>query len=170
MNETKTLQELFVEELRDSYDAEQQLTKALKKMASAALDPALEAAFSGHLQETMGQVQVLERVFGLLNIKPKGKHCDGIAGIIKESESDVDNTPKCAVRDSALIGGGRRAEHYEIAAYRSLIAMGEELDYTEACNLLRGVLAQEEAADQKLTGLASEVNGKAHTEQMSHAG
>jgi ferritin-like metal-binding protein YciE len=169
MSETKTLQELFVEELKDSYDAEQQLTKALKKMAAAALEPDLQAAFSGHLQETMGQIQVLERIFGLLDIKPKGKHCDGIAGIIKEGESDVDDTAKCAVRDAALIGGGRRAEHYEIAAYRSLIAMGEELDYTEACNLLRGILAQEEAADQKLTNLASGINGKAHTEQLQHA-
>jgi ferritin-like metal-binding protein YciE len=167
MGESKTLHELFVDELCDSYDHEKQLVKALKSMAAAAEDAALEAAFSGHLTETKGHVTALEEVFELLSMKPKGKHCDGIAGIIEEGKNDVDEIARSAVRDSCLIGGGRRAEHYEIAAYRSMIAMGEALDYTDACALLRGILVEEEAADTKLTGLAKSINADAIKESMS---
>jgi ferritin-like metal-binding protein YciE len=167
MSETKTLHELFVEELCDSYDSEKQLVKALKKMVGAAKDPDLKAAFSGHLEETMGHVSVLEEVFGLLDMKPKGKHSNGTAGIIKEASGDADEASKSSVRDSTLIGGGRRAEHYEMGAYMSLIAIGEELDYADACLLLRGILAEEEAADKKLADLAQSVNARAHKEAMS---
>ena len=90
MSKSETLHDLFVEELCDSYDSEKQLVKALKKMVSAAHDPALKAAFDGHLQETMGHVTVLEEVFGLLDMKPKGKHSNGTAGIVKEASSDAD--------------------------------------------------------------------------------
>jgi ferritin-like metal-binding protein YciE len=167
MSESKTLSDLFVEELCDSYDSEKQLTKALRKMATSAQDPDLRAAFLGHLEETVGQIAVLEEAFGLLRVKPKGKHCDGIAGIIEEGKGEIEEFAKSAVRDAALIGGGRRAEHYEIAAYRSLIAMGEELDYADVCGLLRGILMEEEAADKKLTGLAKTINATAHKESLS---
>jgi ferritin-like metal-binding protein YciE len=169
MNESKTLPELFVHELCDAYDSETQLTKALRKMASTAQNPDLEAAFTGHLHETVGQLKVLDEVFALLDQKPKAKHSDGIAGVLKEESGDQDHMPKSAVRDAVLIGGGRRAEHYEIAAYGSLIAMGEELDYAEACQKLRGILAQEEAADKKLAGLAKKINADAHKESMAKA-
>jgi ferritin-like metal-binding protein YciE len=167
MSESETLHDLFVEELCDSYDSEKQLVKALKKMVSAAKDPALKAAFDGHLQETMGHVTVLEEVFGLFDMKPKGKHSNGIAGVIKEASSDADEESKSSLRDCALIGGGRRAEHYEMGAYMSLIAMGEELDYVDACALLRGILAEEEAADKKLAELAQSVNAAAHKHSMA---
>jgi ferritin-like metal-binding protein YciE len=136
-------------------------------MVSAARDPALKSAFDGHLQETMGHVTVLEEVFGLLNLKPKGKHSSGTAGIIKEASGDADEESKSSLRDCALIGGGRRAEHYEMGAYMSLIAMGEELDYVDAVSLLRGILAEEEAADRKLAELSQTVNASAHKSSMS---
>lgn len=167
MDEGKTLHELFLEELCDSYDSEKQLTKALKKMASSSQDADLAAAFKGHLEETIGQIAALEEAFGLLAVKPKGKHCDGIAGIIAEGKGEIEERTKSAVRDAALIGSGRRAEHYEIAAYRALIAMGEELDYVGVCTLLRGILAEEEAADEKLTGLAKTINAAARKESLS---
>ena len=168
MNKSETLHDLFVEELCDSYDSEKQLVKALKKMVSAAKDPDLKAAFDGHLQETMGHVTVLEEVFGLLDMKPKTKRSHGTAGIIKEASSDADDESKSSsLRDSALIGGGRRAEHYEMGAYMSLIAIGEELDYMDACSLLRGILAEEEAADRKLADLSQSINAAAHRASMS---
>ncbi|HEV8411057.1 MAG TPA: DUF892 family protein [Gemmatimonadaceae bacterium] len=167
MSKSETLHDLFVEELCDSYDSEKQLVKALKKMASAAKDPALKSAFDGHLQETMGHVTVLEEVFGLLDLKPKGKRSNGTAGIIKEASGDADEESKSSLRDCALIGGGRRAEHYEMGAYMSLIAMGEELDYVDAVSLLRGILAEEEAADRKLAELSQTVNASAHKSSMS---
>jgi ferritin-like metal-binding protein YciE len=167
MTETKTLHDLFIEELCDSYDSEKQLTEALTKMVSAAKDSKLKAAFSDHLQETIDHVTVLEEVFGLLGVKPKGKHSKGIAGVIKEASSDADEVSKSSVRDSALIGGGRRAEHYEMGAYMSLIAMGEELDYVDACSLLRGILAEEEAADKKLAELSQAVNAAARKDSMA---
>ncbi len=167
MSKSETLHDFFVEELCDSYDSEKQLVKALKKMVSAAKDPDLKAAFSSHLEETKGHVNVLEEVFGLFDMKPKGKHSNGTAGIIKEASSDADDESKSSLRDSALIGGGRRAEHYEMGAYMSLIAMGEELDYVDACALLRGILAEEEAADRKLAELSQSINATAHKASMS---
>lgn len=167
MTDSKTLHELFVEELSDSYDSEKQLTKALKKMASSAQDADLEDAFLGHLDETIGHIALLEEAFALLAIKPRGKHCDGIAGVIEEAKGELDEMSESAVRDASLIGGGRRAEHYEIAAYNALIAMGEELDYVDICALLRRILAEEEAADKKLTGLARTINAAARKESLS---
>ena len=169
MNESKTLPELFFHELCDSYDSETQLTAALRKMASAAQNPDLQAAFSKHLEETVGQLKTLDEVFALLHQKPTPKRSDGIAGVLKEEGGDQGELPKSAMRDVVLLGGGRRAEHYEIAAYGTLIAMGEELDYSAACGKLRGILAQEEAADKTLAGLAKKINRDAHKESMAKA-
>ena len=154
MANTKTLHDAFIDELKDAYDAEKQLTKALPKMAKAATSPQLRAAFEAHLKETQGQIQQLERVFASLDEKVKGKHCAGIAGIIEEGKSIMEEDFDDATMDACLIAGGQRAEHYEIAAYGTLIAWAKTLEYTEAAKLLQGILAQEEAADKKLSGLA----------------
>jgi ferritin-like metal-binding protein YciE len=105
----QSLHELFVTELADTYDSEKQLIKALPAMAAAAQDAKLKAAFTGHLAETKGQVAVLEEVFALLDLKPRGKHCDGIAGIIEEGKGAIEEIAASPVRDSALAAGGRRA-------------------------------------------------------------
>jgi len=134
-------------------------------MATAAQHPKLKTAFTGHLGETRGQVVLLEEVFGLLDLKPRGKHCDGIAGIIEEGKGAVEDIVTSPVRDAALAAGGRRAEHYEIAAYSSMIAMGKALGYTDACKKLSRILGEEEAADRKLTELGLAILEEAHQEE-----
>lgn len=157
MAESKTLHELFVDELRDAYDAEKQLIKALRKMARAAQHPDLSAAFTTHLEETEGQVAMLEDVFAMLELKPRGKHCPGIAGIIEEGGEAIQEIAKSAVRDAALVGGGKRAEHYEIAAYTTMVAMAKALGMRDAANKLKEILAQEIATDKLLDGFAKAV-------------
>ena len=149
----RTLRELFIAELADSYDGEKQLIKALPGMAAAAQDAKLKAAFTSHLAETKGQVTLLEEVFTLLDLKPRGKHCAGIEGIIEEGKGAIEEITESSVRDTALAAGGRRAEHYEIAAYTSLIAMAEALGHRDISRKLGKILAQEEAAEKKLTEL-----------------
>jgi ferritin-like metal-binding protein YciE len=152
-----TLHDLFVDELKDSYDHEKQLVKALRKMASAASHPDLKAAFTDHLAETQGQVATLEEVFALLDMKPKGKHCAGIAGIIEEGGEAIEEMDKSPVLDAALIGGGKRAEHYEIAAYQAMIAMGQQLGLDEAVEKIQSILDEELACDAKLDRLAQQL-------------
>jgi len=154
MAEAKTLHDAFLDELRDAYDAEKQLTKALPKMARAATSPDLRAAFEAHLEETRGHVTRLEDVFAGLDEKVRGKHCDGIAGIIEEGKSVMEEDFDDATMDACLIAGGQRAEHYEMAAYGSLIAWAQAMGYTEAADLLQGTLDEEKAADKKLSSLA----------------
>jgi ferritin-like metal-binding protein YciE len=154
MADAGTLHDAFVDELRDTYDAEQQLTKALPKMAKAATSPALRTALETHLEETRVQIGRLEKVFQGLGEKVRGKHCDGIAGIIEEGkgimEEDFDET----TMDACLIAAGQRAEHYEMAAYGTLIAWARAMGHTEAVSLLQQTLDEEKAADKKLSSLA----------------
>ena len=117
MADAGTLHDAFIDELRDAYDAEKQLTKALPKMAKAASSPELRAAFEAHLEETRGQIERLEQVFESLDEKVRGKHCDGIAGIIEEGKAVMEEDFDEATMDACLIAGGQRAEHYEMAAY-----------------------------------------------------
>src|SRR6185503_13569511 len=138
-------------ELRDAYDAEKQLTKALPKMAKAASSPKLRTAFEEHLEETRGQIERLEQIFGSLDEKVRGKHCEGIAGIIEEGKSVMEEDFDDATMDACLIAGGQRAEHYEMAAYGSLIAWARAMGHTEAAGLLEQNLAEERAADRKLS-------------------
>jgi ferritin-like metal-binding protein YciE len=156
MAETGTLHDAFLDELRDAYDAEKQLTKALPKMAKAASSPDLRKAFETHLQETRGQIDRLEQVFASLDEKVRGKHCDGIAGIIDEGKAVMDEDFDEATMDACLIAGGQRAEHYEMAAYGTLIAWARAMGHTEAANLLQETLEEEKAADQKLSSLAED--------------
>jgi ferritin-like metal-binding protein YciE len=156
MAETGTLHDAFLDELRDAYDAEKQLTKALPKMAKAASSPGLRKAFETHLEETRGQIDRLEQVFASLDEKVRGKHCDGIAGIIDEGKAVMEEDFDEATMDACLIAGGQRAEHYEMAAYGTLIAWARAMGHTEAANLLRETLEEEKAADQKLSSLAED--------------
>ena len=151
---TGTLRDAFVDELRDSYDSEKQLIKALKKMAKAAKADELRTAFETHLEETQGQVERLEQVFGLLDEKVKGKHCDGIAGIIEEGSSVMEEDFDDATMNACLIASGQRAEHYEMAAYGTLVAWARVLGLDDAADLLQQTLDEEKAADEKLSSLA----------------
>ena len=162
MAETGTLHDAFIDELRDTYDAEKQLTRALPKLAKAASNPKLREAFETHLEETQGQIERLEQVFESLEEKVRGKHCDGIAGIIEEGKSIMDEDFDETTMDACLIAAGQRAEHYEMAAYGTLIAWAEAMGHTEAAELLEQTLEEEKAADKKLSALAeSGINQRA---------
>ncbi len=154
MAEAATLHDAFIDELRDTYDAERQLTKALAKLAKAATSPELREAFETHLEETQGQIERLEQVFESLAEKVRGKHCDGIAGIIEEGKSIMDEHFDETTMDACLIAAAQRAEHYEMAAYGTLVAWARAMGHTEAADLLQRTLDQEKAADEKLTALA----------------
>jgi ferritin-like metal-binding protein YciE len=154
MAESGTLHDAFIDELRDTYDAEKQLTKALPKMAKAATSQELREAFETHLEETRGQIERLEQVFASLDEKVRGKHCDGIAGIIEEGKSIMEEDLTDVAMDASLIAAAQRAEHYEMAAYGTLVAWARAMGHTEAADLLQETLEEEAAADEKLTGLA----------------
>src|SRR6478672_5923220 len=154
MADTGTLHDAFIDELRDTYDAEKQLTKALAKLAKAASNPGLRDAFETHLEETRGQIERLEQVFESLDEKARGKHCDGIAGIIEEGKSIMEEEFDDTTMDACLIAAGQRAEHYEMAAYGTLVAWAEAMGHSEAAQLLQQTLDEEKAADKKLSGLA----------------
>jgi len=154
MAENGTLHDAFIDELRDAYDAEKQLTKALPKLAKAASSPELRAAFEAHLEETRGQVNRLEEVFATLDEKVRGKHCDGIEGIIEEGKSVMEEDFDDTTMDACLIAAGQRAEHYEMAAYGTLVAWARVMGHTEAASLLQETLNEEKAADKKLSSLA----------------
>ena len=148
------LREALVEEIRDLYNAEKQLTKALPKLAKAATNDELREAFESHLEETEGQVTRLERVFELLDEKPRGKHCAGMAGIIEEGSDTMQEDMEDSVMDACLIASAQRAEHYEIGAYGTCIAWAEALELSEVAEILGETLAEEKAADEKLSALA----------------
>ncbi len=154
MAEAGTLHDAFIDELRDTYDAERQLTKALPKLAKAATSPELREAFETHLEETQGQIDRLERVFESLDEKVRGKHCDGIAGIIEEGRSIIEEDFDETTMDACLIAAGQRAEHYEMAAYGTLVAWAKAMGHVEAADLLQQTLDEEKAADEKLSAIA----------------
>jgi ferritin-like metal-binding protein YciE len=154
MAESGTLHDAFIDELRDTYDAERQLTKALPKLAKASTSPKLRDAFATHLKETQGQIERLEQVFSSLDEKVRGKHCDGIAGIIEEGKSVMEEDFDDSTMDACLIAAGQRAEHYEMAAYGTLIAWARAMGHTEVADLLQENLDEEKAADEKLSALA----------------
>ena len=154
MAEAGTLHDAFIDELRDTYDAEKQLTKALAKLAKAASAAPLRDAFETHLQETQGQIKRLEQVFESLDEKVRGKHCDGIAGITEEGKSIMEEDFDEATMDACLIAAGQRAEHYEMAAYGTLVAWARAMGHNEAAELLQENLDEEKAADEKLSSLA----------------
>ena len=154
MAEASKFHDAFIDELRDTYDAEKQLTKALAKLAKAATAAPLREAFESHLEETRGQIERLEQVFESLDEKVRGKHCDGIAGIIEEGKSIMEENFDDATMDACLIAAGQRAEHYEMAAYGTLVAWARAMGHDDAADLLQENLDEEKAADEKLSALA----------------
>jgi ferritin-like metal-binding protein YciE len=154
MAESTTLHDAFLDELRDTYDAERQLIKALPKLAKASSSPELREAFESHLEETRAQVERLEQVFASLDEKVRGKHCDGIAGIIEEGKAIMEEEFDEATMDACLIAAGQRAEHYEMAAYGTLVAWARAMGHDDAAELLQETLDEEKAADEKLSALA----------------
>jgi len=157
----ETLQELFVEELRDMYDGEKRLIRALPQMANAATSEELSTAFRRHLAETERQATRLEQIFRSLGETVRGKKCDGIIGIVEEGKTAIEELDG-AVLDAALIGGAQKVEHYEIASYGTLAYFAELLGHDRAKALLGETLAEEKATDAKLSELAkSRVNREA---------
>ena len=154
MAETETLHDAFIDELRDVYDAEKQLLKALPKMAKAAESDALRTAFETHFEETQGHAARLEQVFATLDEKVRGKHCDGIAGIIEEGKAIMEEDFEGTTLDACLIAAAQRAEHYEMAAYGTLVAWARAMGHNDAAGLLEQILNEEKATDEKLTQLA----------------
>jgi ferritin-like metal-binding protein YciE len=148
------LREALVDEIRDLYNAEKQLTKALPKMAKGATSEELREAFESHLEETEGQVTRLERVFELLEEKPRGKHCAGMAGIVEEGSEKLQEDAEDSVMDAMLIASAQKVEHYEIGSYGTAIAWAEALGLTEVAEVLGETLAEEKTADEKLSALA----------------
>ena len=148
------LRDALVDEIKDLYNAEKQLTKALPKLAKAATNDELRAAFESHLEETLNQISRLDRVFELLDEKPRGKHCAGMAGIIEEGSEKLEEDLEDAVMDACIIKSAQSAEHYEIGSYGTAIAWAEALEMSDVAQLLQETLAEEKAADAKLSALA----------------
>jgi ferritin-like metal-binding protein YciE len=149
-----SLDKLLEDELKDLYNAEGQLLKALPKMAKAASSPALKKAFSSHLTETKGQVDRLETIGTLLKIKLTGKKCKAMEGLLEEGKEVVEADGPVAVIDAALIGAAQRVEHYEIAAYGTARAFAEHLGNAKVAKLLQQTLDEESAADEKLSAIS----------------
>jgi ferritin-like metal-binding protein YciE len=157
-----TLHELLVDEIKDLYHAEKQLTKALPKMAKAASHEDLREAFEAHLEETREQVTRLEEVFEALGEKPKANPCHGMAGIIEEGSELMQEDAEAAVMDAGLIAAAQRAEHYEIGSYGTCVAWAQLLGLDDVAALLEQTLEEEKATDKKLSALAEqEVNQNA---------
>jgi ferritin-like metal-binding protein YciE len=157
------LKELYIDELRDIYNAENQLTKALPKMAKAATSEELRAGFEEHLEQTTGHVQRLEQIFKELGEKPTGKKCKGMQGLIEEGKEMIEEQ-EGETLDAGLISAAQRVEHYEIAAYGCVRTYAELLGEDEAAELLEETLNEEKETDQKLTKLAERINVEAEGE------
>lgn len=160
----ESLQDLFVEQLKDLYSAETQLTKALPKMAKAASSDELRSAFEEHLEVTKEHVSRLEQVFQELGENPKGQKCKGMEGLIEEGSEAIEEDMEETVRDAALIAAAQRVEHYEIAGYGTVRTYAKLLGHDTAADLLQETLNEEGAADKTLTGLAERINIEAEGE------
>jgi ferritin-like metal-binding protein YciE len=162
------LKELYIDELRDIYNAENQLTKALPKMAKAATSDDLRAGFEGHLEQTKGHVERLERIFKALGEKPTGKKCKGMEGLVKEGDEMIkEEELEGEALDAGLISAAQRVEHYEIAAYGCVRTYAKLLGQDDAAELLEQTLGEEKETDQKLTMLAENINVEAEEEDSS---
>jgi ferritin-like metal-binding protein YciE len=150
----KTMEELFVHELSDIYSAEKQMSKALPRLAKNSESEKLAGAFEAHLEETLGQIERIDRIVAALGIKLKRMKCVAMEGLVEESKETIEDVEAGPVRDAALIGGAQKAEHYEIAAYGTLCALARQLGYDDALPLLEATLEEEKATDEKLTLIA----------------
>lgn len=162
MPELKNLNDLFVHGLKDMYFAENQIIKALPKMAENARAPALRKGFEDHLKETKEQIKRLDHVFELCGVSASGDNCPAIEGIIKEGEEMMSEIKDGDTRDAAMIAAAQAVEHYEIARYGTLVAWAGQLGMKEAQNILRDTLAEEKDTDAKLNRMAEDkINKKA---------
>ena len=156
-----SLRELYVNELKDLYNAETQLVKALPKMAKASSNAELRQGFEEHLRQTSEHVSRLEQIFETLGEKATGKKCLGMEGLVKEGAETMSEDYEGAVKDAAIIGAAQRVEHYEIAGYGTARAFAELLGENEHVSLLDQTLEEEKETDEKLTQLAGQINSQA---------
>ena len=159
--QANSLRDLYVAELRDLYNAETQLVKALPKMAKASSNAELRQGFEEHLRQTSEHVSRLEQIFDMLGVKPTGKKCLGMEGLVKEGAETMKEDYEEALMDAAIIGAAQRVEHYEIAGYGTVRAFAELLGENEHVSLLEQTLKEEKQTDDKLTQLAEQVNSEA---------
>jgi len=155
--ETNPMEELLIDELKDIYSAENQIIKALPRMAKAANSPELKRAFERHLEETRRQVERLDQIGQTLDAKLTGKKCKGMEGLIEEGKEIMEEDLEESALDAGLIGAAQKVEHYEIAAYGTARTHAEMLGYTKAAKLLQQTLDEEGATDKKLTQLAESI-------------
>lgn len=158
----KNLRDLLVDELRDLYNAENQLVKALPKMAKAAANDELREGFQEHLEQTREHVDRLDRCFKILGANAKGKTCHAMKGLVEEGSEAIEMKAPDPIRDANLIGAAQRVEHYEIAAYGTARSFAETLGETKVADLLQETLDEEGETDKRLTALAEQVNEMAN--------
>ncbi len=165
------LKDLLIEEMRDLLHAENQLVAALPKMAKAAHEPKLKAAFESHLEQTKGHVERLKQAFELLGAAAKAKPCKAMMGLVEEGKETIEENKKKEeyAADLALVVAAQKVEHYEMSGYGSLRALAEELGETKVAKLLSQTLAEEEKADELLTGLSPALMKRASTEDAGMA-
>lgn len=155
----KTLVDLFIHDLSDVYSAEKQITRALPKMARAATDESLKAAFEAHLEETRGQIERLDQLVEKTEeVRIRRMKCHALEGLVEEAQEIIDSVEAGPVRDAGLIGAAQKVEHYEIAAYGTLAAMAKKLGFNEAASLLAETLQEEKATDEKLNMIAEKTS------------
>ena len=157
----ESLRQLYVNELKDLYNAETQLVKALPKMAKASSNAELRQGFEEHLRQTSEHVSRLEQIFDMLGEKATGKKCLGMEGLVKEGAETMSEDYQDALMDAAIIGAAQRVEHYEIAGYGTVRAFAELLGENEHVSLLEQTLEEEKQTDEKLSQLAEEINSQA---------
>jgi ferritin-like metal-binding protein YciE len=160
----ESFKKLYLDELKDLFSAENQMLKALPKMAKAASSDELRSGFEEHLEQTKGHVRRLEEIFENLGESPKGKKCVGMQGLVKEGSEVMEEDFEDAVLDAGLIGAARRVEHYEIAAYSAVCELAKVLGQAKHASLLEKTLAEEKQTDEELTDLAKEINSQANEE------
>jgi ferritin-like metal-binding protein YciE len=169
MPKVDTVEKLLMNELKDLYSAEKQITRALPKMAKAASSEELREAFQTHLEETRGHIERLDRVFELLGAKAGAKTCEGMKGLIEEGSEMMEEGEEGEVRDAGLIAAAQRVEHYEIAAYGTVRTMMQMMGQREAADLLQETLDEEGKTDKLLTKIAMRVNKQAQRQSQRKA-
>jgi ferritin-like metal-binding protein YciE len=152
----KSIEELFIHELSDIYSAEKQLTRALPRLARASSNEQLAQAFESHLEETNGQVERIDKIVEMLDLRLKRIKCAAMEGLVEEGKEVIEEVEKGPLRDAALIAGAQKVEHYEIASYGTLAALAKELGYDDALPLILDTLKEEKSTDEKLTKLAEQ--------------
>jgi ferritin-like metal-binding protein YciE len=166
---TETLEQLLQESIKDLYDAEKQLVKALPKLAKAASSSDLKAAFTNHLEQTKGHQSRLEQVFEHLGLKPRSKPCAAMKGLIEEGQEQIGEDAEGPIKDLMLITAAQKVEHYEISGYGSVRTLAEAIGNQDVANLLQQTEDEETEADQKLTEIAAtlieEANGEDEEEE-----